>query len=150
MGVGALQGPSRIYSYKKGPPNGSCGFWWKNLLTTAKLRLGREEQGGKHPLFLLWSSSLLPAPRGAQLLQPPGAQRSVDLVWKQAWRGKQKTSTAPLKTFPPLRKKETISVLLTSKEPLRIEQEGGQGTSEFPPSSQSLGFSANKATRRKG
>lgn len=63
-GVGAPQGPNRIYSYKKGPPNGSCGFWWKSLLTTAKLRLGSEEQGGRHLLSPLVLEPL-PAPQGS-------------------------------------------------------------------------------------
>ena len=56
---------------------------------------GQGGAGGKHPRFLLWSSSLLPAPRTAQLLQPPGAQRSMDLVWKQDWRGKETTQHNP-------------------------------------------------------
>ena len=53
---------------------------------------GQGGAGGKHPLFLLWSSSLLPAPRRAQLLQPPGTQRSVDLGLEAGLEGQRETT----------------------------------------------------------
>lgn len=69
---------------------------------------------------------------------------------------KQRLASTPSRnTFPHTKSKETISVLLTSKEAVRIRQEAQAPaerdvvTSEVPFSSQSLGFSADKVTRKK-
>ena len=90
-GVGPLQGPNKIYSCKKGPPDRSRGFWWRNLLTAAKPRPDREEQAAEHPHFLLRPSSLLPEARGAQLLQSPGGTEKCEQSLEAGLEGQTET-----------------------------------------------------------
>lgn len=142
--------PIRPVATREVPLDRGCGLRGRNLLATKKLRPGRKEAEHEPPPFYSSLPAFCPKAKGAELLQPPGAQRRGEKAGAN-W----DYSTHPLKTFSYPKKRETIPVLLAYQEAVRIEQEvqaPGEGdwvTSESPSSSQSLGFSANKITREK-